>query len=307
MKKFATSAGTPPVLHRNTANLMQSMLDEIKANMTVLPQLKSFIPPLQATEYEQLEANIQKDGCRESLLIWQTTQGEIDGSSNDSPLNVLVDGHNRYAICKKNNIDFRVMLREFPDLQAVREFMINNQLGRRNLTPEQTAYLRGLKYRNERQAAGRPVIDGKNYLQIEEQEDRLAQRTQDKLANEFNVSPRTIHRDREYSEGIDKLSPDLKQDVLTGKRKVSKDLIRAVGKSDETNSRLLTLTELLAFDEKPALDKPKRPALDNEALQNLVNKIIKLATELSPNSARFEKSCDEIIALSNKAKRLKST
>ncbi|GAB3225003.1 hypothetical protein [Spirosoma arcticum] len=304
MKKFATATGTPPVLHRNTANLMQSMLDEVKANITVLPELKSFIPSLQTAEYEQLETNIQKDGCRESLLIWQTTQGTVDESSNDSPLNVLVDGHNRYAICQKNNIDFKVILREFSSLQAVRDFMIDNQLGRRNLTPEQTSYLRGLKYRNERQATGRPIVDGDSSAQ-EEGEHSLAQRTQDRLAKEFNVSPRTIHRDREFSEGIDKLSPDLKQDVLKGKQKVSKELIRAIGKNNESNTSPLTLPELLALNKAPVSAKPKPPALDNKKLQDVVNKIVKIAAELSPNSSKFATTCDKLIALSNEAKRLK--
>ena len=305
MKKFATAAGTPPVLHRNTTNLMQSMLDEVKANITVLPELKSFIPSLQTSEYEQLDANLRKDGCRESLLIWQTTQGIVDGSNNDSPLNVLVDGHNRYAICQKNNIDFKVMLREFSNLQAVRDFMINNQLGRRNLTPEQTSYLRGLKYRNERQATGRPVVDGDSSAQ-EEGDYSLTQRTQDRLAKEFNVSPRTIHRDREFSEGIDKLSPDLKQDVLKGKQKVSKELIRAIGKNNENDKPPLTLPELLALNEAPLPAKPKQPAHDNKKLQDVVDKIVKLAAELSPNSSKFETACDKLIALSNEAKRLKS-
>ena len=305
MKKFATAAGTPPVLHRNTANLMQSMLDEVKANITVLPELKSFIPSLQRAEYEQLEANIHTDGCRESLLIWQTTKGTVDGSSNDSPLNVLVDGHNRYAICQKNNIDFKVMLREFSSLQAVRDFMIDNQLGRRNLTPEQTSYLRGLKYRNERQATGRPVVDGSSSAE-EELEHSLAQRTQDRLAKEFNVSPRTIHRDREFSEGIDKLSPDVKQDVLTGKQKVSKELIRAIGKKSEPDTPPLTLPDLLALSEASLPAKPKPPALDKGKLQDVVTKIVKLAAELSPDSPKFATACDKLIALSTEAKRLKS-
>jgi hypothetical protein len=304
MKKFATAAGTPPVLHRNTANLMQSMLDEVKANITILPELKSFIPSLQAAEYEQLETNIQKDGCRESLLIWQTTQGIVDGSNNDSPINVLVDGHNRYAICQKNTIDYKITLREFSSLEAVRDFMIDNQLGRRNLTPEQTSYLRGLKYRNERQAAGRPVVDGNSSPQ-EKDEHSLAQRTQDRLAKEFNVSPRTIHRDREFSEGIDKLSPDVKQEVLKGKLKVSKELIRTIGKNNEPDTAPLTLPELLALSEAPVSAKPKPPALNNKKLQTVVDKISKLAAELSPNSPAFTTACDTLIALSNEAKRLK--
>lgn len=232
MKKFKTASGEPPVLHRNSANLMQSMIDEVKANITVLPELKSLIPPLQPTEFEQLEANLLRDGCREALLIWQTTQGVLDGSADDTPLNVLIDGHNRYAICTKHEIDFKVALREFPTLQAVRDFMIDNQLGRRNLTPEQMSYLRGLKYRNERQAAGRPTQDDVSSEAKTEKQAAggPAERTRDKLAKEFNVSPSTILRDRDYSEGLDRLEPELKQEVLKGTRKLPKEVVREIGR-----------------------------------------------------------------------------
>lgn len=297
MKRFATASGDAPVLHRNSANLMQSVLDEVKASITILPELQSLIPALQTAEYEQLEANIRKDGCRESLLIWQTTQGVIDGSNNESPLNVLIDGHNRYAICTQNGIDFKVMLREFPTLQAVREFMIENQLGRRNLTPEQMSYLRGLKYRNERQTAGRPVQEGRE----QDTEAKTGQRTQDRLAKEFNVSPRTIHRDREFSEGIDKLTPELKQEVLRGTQKVSKDLIRAVGRSVQPPASPLSLPDLLAFKE-PDETEIAKPGATKAKVNRMVTEIANTVARLDADSPAFAATCDRIIQLVQEAK-----
>jgi hypothetical protein len=61
-----------------------------------------------------------------------------------------VDGHNRYEICKKNGISFSVQLMSFGSLQQVKEYMIDLQLGRRNLTPEQVSYFRGLRFLNEK-------------------------------------------------------------------------------------------------------------------------------------------------------------
>ncbi|SFD43649.1 ParB N-terminal domain-containing protein [Spirosoma endophyticum] len=300
MKRFATASGESPVLHRNTANLMQGILDEVKASITILPELQALIPELQESEYEQLEDNIRKEGCRDSLLIWQTTQGIIDGTENGSPVNILVDGHNRYSICKKHSIDFKVVLREFLSLQAVRDFMINNQLGRRNLTPEQTSYLRGLKYRNERQTAGRPIQDEKT------EEQSMGQRTQDRLAQEFNVSPRTIHRDREYSEGIDKLTPDLKQEVLSGKQKVAKELIRSVGRVSEVNTPL-SLPELLTFDQSTSSKEPTKLTYDASKVANVIKQITNTVSQLDHTSPNFEDVCNKIIALVSKAKKLKST
>lgn len=310
MKQFRTASGEPPVLHRNTANLMQSMLDEVKANITILPELKSLIPPLQPAEYEQLEANIQRDGCRESLLIWQTTQGVVDGSSNDAPLNVLIDGHNRYAICTKHGVDFKVSLREFPTLQSVRDFMIDNQLGRRNLTSEQMSYLRGLKYRNERQTTGRPIQGDAG---IDDKVEKQAERTRDKLAKEFNVSPRTILRDREYSEGIDRLAPELKQEVLKGTQKVPKEVLREIGRKsvDKTispNAPPLNLADVMAVS--GSATAPTEVNADGETQTNvetgvksLVEKIAQLASALDPAGTTFSADCDKLMALLKEAKK----
>lgn len=306
MKKFKTASGEPPVLHRNSANLMQHMLDEVKADITILPELQTLIPPLQLAEYEQLEANIRREGCREALLIWQTTQGIIDGTDSSSSLNILIDGHNRYSICTKNNVDFKVALREFPTLQAVRDFMIDNQLGRRNLTPEQISYLRGLKYRNERQAAGRPAQAGES-VNPNEKETKLAQRTQDRLAKAFNVSPRTIHRDREYSEGLDRLTPELKQDVLKGKQKIPKEVVRAVGRTVSEGASPLSLSDVLAFN-KSVISNASNEATDVLSTSNkphsVVNEIAQKAAALDPASATFQQACDELIFLIETARKL---
>ena len=295
MKRFITASGDIPALHRNSANLMQGILDEVKANIIILPELQSLIPALQKNEFEQLETSICEEGCRDSLLIWQTTQRTIDGTENDSPLNVLIDGHNRYTICKAHTIDFKIVLREFPTLQVVRDFMIDNQLGRRNLTPEQISYLRGLKYRNERQATGRPALTTSIENQVE------AERTQDRLAKEFNVSPRTIHRDREYSEGIDKLTPTLKQEVLGGKQKIPKELIRNVGRAHETNSSY-SLPDLLNFKNPNAPTNSTEQVQVIDEITSIVKQITIMAAKLDPSLTSFEDTCNSIIGLLNRAK-----
>ncbi|WP_019991438.1 hypothetical protein [Rudanella lutea] len=306
MKKFKTASGEPPVLHRNTANLMQSMLDEVKANITILPELKALIPPLQVGEYEQLKSNILKDGCREPLLIWQTTQGLVDGSADDTPVNVLIDGHNRHEICSSNGVEFKISLREFPTLQAVRDFMIDNQLGRRNLTPEQMSYLRGLKYRNERQTVGRPVAEeGRSGTEKAEKQaaGAPAERTRDKLAKEFNVSPRTILRDRDYSEGLDRLEPSLKEEVLKGTQKLPKEVVREIGKMVSPEARPLSLADVNAIAPVEAAEPTAIPATVSKEVRNLLKKIAQIAKTLDPNATEFVADCDQLIALLKQAKK----
>jgi hypothetical protein len=300
MKKFKTASGEPPVLHRNSANLMQNMLDEVKANITVLPELKALIPPLQNAEYDQLTANILNEGCREPLLIWQTTLGTVNDSADETPVNILIDGHNRFEICTRHGQNFKIILREFTTLQAVRDFMIDNQLGRRNLTPEQMSYLRGLKYRNERQAAGRPMREATNAPKENENEGK---RTRDKLAKQFNVSPRTIMRDSDYAEGIDRLTPDLKQEVLKGKQRVSKEVIREIGRSGSTESTLLSLADVMSLSQTESEPVDDTATRSTARVSGLVKQIVDLANKLDPGSSRFVEDCDKILLLVEEARK----
>ncbi len=117
----------------------QDIEKEKQIHITILPELQAFIPPLTGEEYRILETSIITEGCRESLIIWK--------KENDF---VLVDGHNRYTICQKYNIPFTTKIKNFNDIDAVKDWMITNQLGKRNVTEEVKSYLRGLQYRSEK-------------------------------------------------------------------------------------------------------------------------------------------------------------
>ena len=137
--------------------------------MTINDSFKKLIPPLTPDEYAQLEANCLADGIRDPLVVWQ---------------GVLIDGHNRLAIAEKHGLDYTVVEKEFEDEYGVIDWMCANQLGRRNLSNEQREYLIGVRYNTEKRMRGRPQ---KNNC------DNLTQlSTRDKLAEEYNIAPRTV-------------------------------------------------------------------------------------------------------------------
>ena len=81
-------------------------------------EFKELIPALTAEEFKQLEENILKDGIRDPLVLWN---------------GYLIDGHNRYQIAFKHGLEYKTIDKEFEDESQVKEWMILNQFGRRNL------------------------------------------------------------------------------------------------------------------------------------------------------------------------------
>ena len=102
-------------------------------NLKIDPEFQSQIPPLTDDEFKQLEENILKEGKLLSpLIVWNNT---------------LVDGHNRYAILQKHpEIYFSTMPLRFENREEAIAWICRNQLGRRNLTPEQKKFLIGKQY-----------------------------------------------------------------------------------------------------------------------------------------------------------------
>lgn len=130
--------------------------EEIKKEIQILPVLKAFITPLNPEEFSQLEANIKLEGCREAIIVWETKRGIIDAFTKfpDETAYVLIDGHHRFEICSKWSIDYKILLVQYENQEQVKDFMIDNQLGRRNINPEQASYLRGLKYNSDKKSRG---------------------------------------------------------------------------------------------------------------------------------------------------------
>ncbi|MEA5461703.1 hypothetical protein VB796_21725 [Arcicella sp. LKC2W] len=262
--------------------------ENVKNNIIIIDELRDLIPPLGADEFSQLEANIIKNGCRDALSIWETTQGKISENTDnyDEPCYVLIDGHNRFDICKENNIPYNVQLLTFADLQEVKDYMIDLQLGRRNLRPEQISYFRGLRFLNEKFEKGK--YDRENHkVQSEPYAQKEGIDTAEKLAEEYNVGRSTIKRDAEYAKGISKLDKNFRDDILTGKQKVSKTLIQSIAKNDTIEKPIQNLDELNIILENSF---PEIEVSLKESPQNFEND----AAILLQTAKKFYKSKDKI-------------
>lgn len=94
--------------------------------INIKKEFKDLIPLLTSEEYEQLEQSILNEGVREKILVWN---------------NFIVDGHNRFEIATKHNINYETQIMQFDNENDVKIWMINNQFGRRNLSNYQKSVL----------------------------------------------------------------------------------------------------------------------------------------------------------------------
>jgi len=223
-----------------------------KADIVIKEELKLLIPPLKEEELVLLKESIKREGVRDPLLLWKSPEKE----------DILVDGHNRYRLLKEleeegQKVKYGTKYLQLESYEAVKSWMIINQLGRRNLTNAQRSYLRGLRYEREKQGHGGERASPQN--------GNL--RTHEKLASEYKVSKNTILRDSEFARGIEKIgqvNPELKTKILTGNASVKKSDLQLLGRQQgELKAGLQSFVELAT-----AIQKLKRkPGKDKQALQ----------------------------------------
>ena len=94
-------------------------------------EFEGLLPVLTPDESENLEQSILKNGLLDPIKIWEEPKtGRF----------IIIDGHNRYRILKKNNIslnywDYKIIYAdELPTRDDVKRWMLEQQLGRRNLS-----------------------------------------------------------------------------------------------------------------------------------------------------------------------------
>ena len=186
-------------------------------NLKIEPEFQSQIPPLTDDEFKQLEENILKEGKLLSpLIVWNNT---------------LVDGHNRYAILQKHpEIYFSTMPLRFENREEAIAWICRNQLGRRNLSPEQKRYLLGKQYEAEKKAA--KIFRGNQYTLAKksggahDDNHHSGKKTCDRIAEENGVSRASVLRASHYTRGIDiadNLFPGIKQKVFSGEVKFTNE------------------------------------------------------------------------------------
>lgn len=175
--------------------------------LTIDSEFKALIPPLSSYERDQLRDNVLADGIRDSLVTWR---------------GILLDGHNRYEIATDYGLTFKTAEIELPDRDAALLWIINNQLGRRNLTPQQTMYLHGKRYEAEKRQDGGHGDQKSGY-----QNDTPIRDTAERIAQDVGVSAPTIKRAAAFARNVDAIADaagdDAREAILSGEIKLTQE------------------------------------------------------------------------------------
>ena len=184
-------------------------------------EFASRIPPLTDDEFRQLEDNILADGVViNPIIVWN---------------GVIVDGHNRFRILGKHpHVKYTVHEKSFDDRFSALAWICKNQLGRRNLTPEQKKYLIGKQYEAEK--LGRGGDRKSESAKSKRQNVPLISdhRSSARIAQENGVNEKYVRRAEHFAKAVDiadEIEPGILSDILSGNVKATakdvEDIIQA--------------------------------------------------------------------------------
>jgi N6-adenosine-specific RNA methylase IME4 len=167
--------------------------------LEIKEEFKKLIPPLTVEEFKQLEQNCLDEGIREKIITWN---------------GFIIDGHNRYEIATRWNLDYKTENKYFKNENDVKEWMINNQFGRRNLSNYQRSVL-ALQLEevfSEKAKENLKLSDGKGKQKSAELKIEPIE-TRKELAKVANVSHDTIAKVKKI-EAV--ATPEVKAQLSTG-------------------------------------------------------------------------------------------
>jgi hypothetical protein len=180
--------------------------------LDIHPRFQQLIRPLSEDELSRLETSLLEHGLLDSIKLWPYKGKRF-----------IIDGHHRYGLIDthgKKITGFKTEELEFPDEDAVCEWIIDHQLQRRNVNPNERALYLGqlFELRKKRQGGLRKDEEGGN--------------TAEQIAEEMNVSPRTVTRAAEVVEAYNQVDPEMQQKFITGDISQA-ELIRTITEKQE--------------------------------------------------------------------------
>ena len=223
-------------------------------------------------EFKQLEENILKEGkLLAPLIVWN---------------NILVDGHNHYAILQNHpEIYFSTMPLPFENREEVLAWICKNQLGRRNLTPEQKKFLIRKQYSVEHRKPGGNGNNQHTAAAKKTAPEELCQfdtipptsaeaSIRKQIAERNNVSESYVVRSEKFMRGVEimeQMIPGMQEKILSGQFKVRDADMHRLARADFPNRKQI-VHEILHPEDRSAPQK-RIYGINYSALEAAVRRI----------------------------------
>ena len=180
------------------------------SQLKIDPEFQRQINPPTFEEKHQLEMNILKEErVLNPIITWN---------------GYIVDGYTRYQILRKYPfIPFEVIERKFSNRYEALAWICKNQLGRRNLTPEQKKFLIGKQAEAEKQIKS---FHGNQYTLasesglVQNEPDHPKHGSRSKVAAEHGTSESYVYRAEQFAKGVEAAEeavPGVQEEILSGK------------------------------------------------------------------------------------------
>ena len=191
------------------------------------------------------------------------------GERNKSVNPLYADEHNRYAILQKHpEIYFSTMPLPFESREEVLAWICKNQLGRRNLTPEQKKFLIGKQYSvehrkpggngNNQYTAAAKKTAPEELCQIDTIPPTSAEASiRKQIAERNNVSESYVARSEKFMRGVqimEQMVPGMQEQILSGQFKVRDADMHRLARADFPNRKQI-VHEILHPEDRPAPQK----------------------------------------------------
>jgi hypothetical protein len=232
-------------------------------NLKIDEELRDLLPSLAEDEFKQLEENLIKDGCQSPLFVWK---------------GYIADGHNRYKICTKHKIPFEIVNLGYEDKSDVMRWMIDTQIGRRNLEPIQRIQI-SEKYR--------PIFE----MKAKENKEKAIQK-----AREYNPNNCNEQFSQKSAESVKPIDTRDEMAKLAGVSHDTYNKGRTILKSDNEDVKKKVLSGEMSINAGYNVIKPKETKIfqKEERKQESIQKTNKVCKKCSveKNLSEFENNND---------------
>jgi hypothetical protein len=250
-------------------------------SITINEELQAYIDPLTNDEHTALERSLLAEGCRDALVLW----GDL-----------LVDGHNRYGICKKHSIAFNTVQNEaFKSMDDVHLWMIDNHLGRRSVSDFQRGVL---ALRKKEILSSRAAEARQSSADVATQSSEEPALTRDVIARAARVSTVTLGQ----IEKIQKTAtPELVSAVKAGVVSINAAAAISSLPNDKQNEavaggkkELRQVARQVREAKLPPKPEPVPPPADATPEQLVIHRLTQSVTELTEERDQLKKKVQHL-------------